>query len=92
MTGNGGTHSQDRLDETSDSDFEDVLGRYLDRLTEGDFLDPEEVRASHPRFGEALLEHLAAKLFIFEWLHRKETAGANAGEIVLLAGMPEGVI
>ncbi len=59
MTGNGRIPSPDGYQDASGSDFENVLASYLDRLTEGDFLDPEEVRAANPQFGEALLEHLA---------------------------------
>ena len=66
MTGKGETPSRDRLDDTADANFEHVLGSYLDRLTEGDFLDPEEVRAAYPRIAEALLEHLASFIEVAE--------------------------
>ncbi|MBN1419389.1 MAG: serine/threonine protein kinase [Planctomycetes bacterium] len=41
-------------------DYEDLLASYLDRLNDGDFLDPAEVRQEHPDCAERLLEDLAA--------------------------------
>ena len=32
-------------------EYDDLLALYLDRLNEGEFLDPEEVRAKYPDWG-----------------------------------------
>ncbi|MBI4586934.1 MAG: protein kinase [Planctomycetes bacterium] len=46
----------------SDRELEDLLGVYLDRLNDGEFVDPEEVRAEHPELADRILDEL--KVFI----------------------------
>ncbi len=47
-------------DESGEQRLEELLAEYIDRLNEGERLDPEQICAEQPDLGEALIEHLEA--------------------------------
>jgi serine/threonine protein kinase len=47
-------------DDDGDQRLEDLLAAYIDRLTAGERLDVEQIRAQEPDLAEALVEHLDA--------------------------------
>jgi tetratricopeptide (TPR) repeat protein len=44
----------------ADGSFEELLARYIDRLNDGERIDPALIRAEHPELGDKLLQDLEA--------------------------------
>ncbi len=53
VSGNGAD-----ADSRQASSFADLVAFYLDRLNEGELLDPDDILAEHPELGERVLEEL----------------------------------
>jgi len=68
--------------------YDNFLGRMgIARIYEGKILDKQELFVKDPEGKE--FKGKVSKLFTFEGLSRKEVNEASAGDIVLIAGLPE---
>ncbi|HAK95911.1 MAG TPA: hypothetical protein DCM87_13195 [Planctomycetes bacterium] len=62
--------------------FEDLLARYIDRLNDGERIDPALIRAEHPELGDKLLQDLEAFVDLSR-AHEEVLAARTLGDYTL---------